>query len=61
MGTLEKLKELVTLFKSQKSLQYGAIFIYLIIWLFSSGSLTTTIWVGLGIGMGWLIGKSEEK
>ena len=61
MGNLEKLKELVTLFKSQKSLQYGAIFLYLIIWLFSSGSLTTTIFVGFGIGLGWLIGKSEEK
>ena len=61
MGNLEKLKKLVNLFKSQKSLQYGAVFIYLIIWLFSSGSLTTTIFVGFGIGLGWLIGKNEEE
>ena len=61
MGNLEKLNKLVTLFKSQRSLQYGAVFIYLIIWLFSSGSLTTTIFVGFGIGLGWLIGKSEDK
>mgnify|MGYP001174491089 CR=1 FL=1 len=61
MGNLEKLKKLVNLFKSQRSLQYGAVFIYLIIWLFSSGSLTTTILVGFGIGLGWLIGQSEEK
>ena len=61
MGTLEKLKELVNIFKSQRSFQYGAIFLYLIVWLISSGSLTTTIWVGFGIGLGWLIGKSEEK
>ncbi len=61
MGTIEKLSELVNIFKKQRSLQYGAIFFYLIIWLFSSGSLTTTIWVGFGIGLGWFIGKNEEK
>ncbi len=61
MEAIEKLKELVNLYKKQRSLQYGVIFAYLIMWLFSSGSLSTTVWVGVGVGLGWMIGKSEEQ
>ena len=61
MEPIEKLKRLVALYKNQRSLQYGVIFIYTIMWLFSSGSLSTTIWVGLGIGLGWILGKSERQ
>ena len=56
-----KLKEYTILFKNQRPIQYGVIIIYLLLWLFSSGSLTTTIWVGVGVGLGWMIGRSEEK
>jgi len=59
--TIEKLKEWITLYKNHRPLQYGVIFIYLILWLFSSGNLSTTIWVGIGIGLGWMIGKSKKQ
>jgi len=59
--TSKKLKEWLILFKNQRPIQYGVICIYLLLWLFSSGSISTTIWVGIGIGLGWIIGRNEER
>ena len=39
-----KLKELGVLYQSKRQLQYGVLAVYLLLWLLSSGSLTTTIW-----------------
>jgi len=58
--TIEKFKEWLTLYKNHRPFQYGVIFIYLVLWLLSTGNLSTTIWVGVGIGLGWMIGKNEE-
>lgn len=58
--TTTKLKEFLNLFKNQRPIQYGVIIVYLILWLFSSGSISTTIWVGVGIGLGWMVGRSDE-
>jgi len=58
--TTTKLKEYLNLFKSQRPIQYGVIIVYLILWLFSSGSISTTIWVGFGIGLGWMVGRNDE-
>ena len=59
--TIEKFKEWLALYKNHRPLQYGVIFIYLVLWLISTGNLSTTIWVGVGIILGWMIGKKEEK
>ena len=59
-GSLEKFKKLFALYKSSRPMQYGVIIIYLILWLFSTGNLSETIWVSFGIGLGWIIGKSEK-
>ena len=56
-----KLKEFGTLFQSKRQLQFGALAVYLILWLLSSGSLTTTIWVTVGAGLGWMIGRGSQK
>ena len=61
MELIEKLKGFINVLKINRPLQYGFIFIYLIMWLFSSGSLSTTIWVAFGIGLGWFVGKSEVQ
>ena len=58
--TNAKLKEWGTLFQSQRQIQLGALIAYLLLWLFSSGSLSTTIWVGVGVGLGWMIGRGGE-
>jgi len=58
--TSAKLKEWGTLFQSQRQIQLGALIAYLLLWLFSSGSLSTTIWVGVGVGLGWMIGRGGE-
>ena len=60
-GTSTKLKEWVALFQRQHQVRYGVIVVYLLIWLFSSGSLSTTTWVGVGIGLGWISGRDNEK
>ena len=60
-GTSTKLKEWVALFQKQRQVRYGVLVVYLLIWLFSSGSLSTTIWVGVGIGLGWISGRDHEK
>ena len=59
--TIEKFKEWLTLYKNHRPLQYAVIFIYLVLWLFSTGNLSTTIWVGFGISLGWMIGKNEDQ
>jgi len=59
--TSKKLKEWKSIFDTQRPVQYGVILIYLLLWLFSSGSLSTTIWVGIGVGLGWMIGSNSEK
>ena len=60
LDTTAKLKEWGTLFQSQRQIQLGALIAYLLLWLFSSGSLSTTIWVGIGVGLGWMIGRGGE-
>ena len=60
-NTSTKLKKLLALFQSQRQVKYGVLVIYLLLWLFSSGSLSTTIWVGVGVALGWIIGRDSEK
>ena len=55
-----KLKEFGVLFQSRRKLQYGVLAVYLLLWLLSSGSLTTTIWVAVGTGLGWMIGRGSQ-
>ena len=56
-----KLKELGVLYQSKHQLQYGVLAVYLLLWLLSSGSLTTTIWVAVGAGLGWMIGRGSQQ
>ena len=56
-----KLKEFVKLFQSKRQLQFGALAAYIILWLLSSGSITTTIWVAVGAGLGWMIGRGNNQ
>ncbi|MBC8257751.1 MAG: hypothetical protein H8E38_01940 [SAR324 cluster bacterium] len=59
--TNTKLKEWLKLFQSQRQVQYAALVVYLLLWLFASGSLTTTIWVGIGVGLGWMLGRDSGQ
>ena len=56
-----KLKQFGVLFQSKRQLQYGVLGVYLLFWLLSSGSLTTTIWVAVGSGLGWMIGRGSQQ
>ena len=56
-----KLKEFAVLFQSKRQLQYVVLAVYLILWLISSGSLTTTLWVAVGAGLGWMIGRGNQQ
>ncbi|MDC0188520.1 hypothetical protein OAJ61_01835 [bacterium] len=56
-----KLKGFGLLFQSKSKLQYGVLAFYLLLWLLSSGSLTTTIWVAVGSGLGWMIGRGSHQ
>ena len=56
-----KLKELGVLYQGKRQLQYGVLAGYLLLWLLSSGSLTTTIWVAVGAGLGWMIGRGSQQ
>ena len=56
-----KLKEFTLLFQRKSKLQYGVLAFYLLLWLLVSGSLTTTIWVAVGSGLGWMIGRGSQK
>ena len=56
-----KLKQFGVLYQSKRQLQYGVLGVYLLFWLLSSGSLTTTIWVAVGAVMGWMIGRSSQQ
>ena len=56
-----ELKELGLLFQSKRQLQYGVLAVYLLLWLLSSRSLTTTIWVAVGAGLGWMIGRGSQQ
>ena len=56
-----KLKQLGVLYQSKRQLQYGVLGAYLLLWLLSSGSLTTTIWVAIGAVLGWMIGRSSQQ
>ena len=58
--TTTKLKEWGALFQSQRKIQLAVLAAYLLLWLFFSGSLSTTIWVGVGVGLGWMIGRGIE-
>ena len=59
--TSTKLKKWLALFQSQRQVQYGVLVIYLLLWLFSSGSLSTTIWVGVGVALGWVISRDSKQ
>ena len=56
-----KLKEFSLLFQSKRKLQYSVLTMYLLLWLLISGSLTTTIWVAVGSGLGWMIGRGSQQ
>ena len=56
-----KLKEFGLLFQRKSKLQYGVLAFYLLLWLLVSGSLTTTIWVAVGSGLGWMIGRGSQQ
>lgn len=56
-----KLKDFGELFKSKRKIQLLVLAGYLLLWLFSSGSLSTTLWVGVGIGLGWFIGRGDSR
>ena len=56
-----KLKQLGVLYQSKRQLQYGILVVYLLLWLLTSGSLTTTIWVAVGAGLGWMIGRGSQQ
>ena len=49
-------KNVAEKFYNQRSVQYGVLGGYLLLWLIFSGSLTQTILVGIAIGLGWLVG-----
>ena len=59
--TSTKLKEWLAIFQSQRQVQYGVLVVYLLLWLFTSGSFSTTIWVGVGVALGWMIGRGSEQ
>ena len=59
--TFAKLKEWIALFQSNRQIQLAVLAAYLLLWLFSSGSLSTTIWIGVGVGLGWMLGRGSEK
>ncbi|HBR60228.1 MAG TPA: hypothetical protein DEA86_07260 [Deltaproteobacteria bacterium] len=59
--TSAKLKEWGALFQTQRQIQLAVLAAYLLLWLFYSGSLSTTIWVGVGVGLGWMIGRGSEQ
>ena len=59
--TLTKLKEWLALFETKRQVKYGVLVVYLLLWLFSSGSLSTTIWVGVGVALGWVIGRDSKQ
>ena len=59
--TSAKLKEWVALFQSQRQIKLAVLAAYLLLWLFSSGSLSTTIWIGVGVGLGWMIGRGSGQ
>ena len=56
-----KLKQFGVLYQSKRQLQYGVLGVYLLFWLLSSGSITTTIWVAVGAVLGWMIGRSSQQ
>ena len=56
-----KLKQLGVLYQSKRQLQYGVLVVYLLLWLLTSGSLTTTIWVAFRAGLGWVIGRGSQQ
>ncbi|MDC0077794.1 hypothetical protein OAJ98_02295 [Deltaproteobacteria bacterium] len=59
--TSAKLKEWGALFQTKRQIQLAVLAVYLLLWLIYSGSLTTTIWVGVGVGLGWMIGRGSEQ
>ena len=49
----------LTLFRNNPTVHYGALGVYLLLWLLFSG-LFTSAWVVVGVGIGWAIGKGSE-
>ena len=44
-------------FRNQRSVQYGVLGGYLLIWLLISGNLAETIMVAIAMGLGWMVGR----
>lgn len=60
---IERLSSLVRkgndLFQQERSVQYGVLGGYLVLWLLISGSLTQTLLVGLAMGLAWMVGTRK--
>ena len=56
----DQLKRGIDILRNNSLIQYGALALYLLLWLLFSGFLST-IWVALGVGIGWLLGKGPAE
>ena len=60
---IERISSLVRkgndLFQQERSVQYGVLGGYLVLWLLISGSLTQTLLVGLAMGLAWMVGTRK--
>ena len=60
---IERLSSLVRkgndLFQQERTVQYGVLGCYLVLWLLISGSLTQTLLVGLAMGLAWMVGTRK--
>ncbi len=52
----EQAKGWLTLIRNNPTVQYGALGLYLLLWLLFDGLLSAA-WVAVGVGIGWAIGK----
>ena len=58
-NSIDLIKIVIEKFYKEKTFQYSVLVGYLFIWLLSSGSFIQTIFVGLAIAMGWIIGQTS--
>ena len=66
-GLMDQLIERITslarqgndLFRKERSVQYGVLGGYLVLWLLFSGSLTESLLVGIAMGLAWMVGKRQ--
>ena len=59
--TTNKVKQWSRELQTNSKMQLAVLSAYLLFWLFSSGSLSKTIWVMLGVALGWIIGKNQNS